>query len=247
MIAVYLPAMSQIRFSKVDPANSVITIKNFGSDSVDISAYRLCALFQYTNSGLSPLTIVSGSLDLAPDSSVELSGFSLLPSASDLGLFTANGGFGDTAAMVDFLQWGSGGNGRESVANSKGIWNTGDFLSTDGPYFFNGGKNDKGLSFWSNTSTSIFKNLADEENLLVSPNPFTTSTSLSFELSNSYGQDQLSLTIIDLFGRTVRSRMTLPADGKMLLNRGNLTAGVYFLKIQNGQKTIALKKLVVSD
>ena len=32
--------------------------------------------------------------------------------------------------MHDFVQWGSAGNGRESVAVGKGIWTAGDFIST---------------------------------------------------------------------------------------------------------------------
>ena len=245
-LTVCFPAMSQIRFSKVDPSQSTITIKNFGDSTIDISAYRLCALFQYTN-GLNPLTIVNGSLNLSPDSSVELSGFSLLANASDLGLYLSGGGFGDTSSMVDFLQWGSSGNGRESVANSKGIWTTGDFLNVTGPFFYNGDGNANGLSTWSNTSTGIFDNLIDQRSITVSPNPFTTSTSLQFDLAQAYTPGTLSLIIIDLFGRTVQPKTSLPLDGKMIINRNNLTSGVYFLNVLNGQKVIALKKLVITD
>ena len=248
-LTICFPAISQIRFSKVDPSASTITIKNFGSGTIDISNYRLCALFQYTNSGLTPLTIVNGSLNLAPDSSVELSGFMLLSSASDLGLYLASGGFGDTSAMVDFLQWGSAGNGRESVANSKGIWNSGDFLNVTGPFFYNGDGGADGLNTWSNTSnsTGIFDNLIDKGSITVSPNPFTTSTSLRFEFAQNYAPGSISLTMIDLFGRIVKNKTPLSLDGKMVINRNNLTPGVYFLNVFHGQRVIALKKLVITD
>ena len=57
------------------------------------------------------------------------SGFPLNNSVADLGLYETNT-FGSASAMQDFVQWGSGGNGRESVAVGKGIWTAGDFILT---------------------------------------------------------------------------------------------------------------------
>jgi hypothetical protein len=246
MVIFSLSGFSQIRFSKVDPDDGTITIKNFGDAAVDITDYRLCALFQYTNSGLSPLFIVNGALNLEPGSSVELSGFSLMAAGSDLGLYKANGSFGDTAAMVDFLQWGSSGNGRESVADSKGIWSAGDFLNEAGPYFYQGDGTQDGLAAWSNVN-SIRDQLIDPSYLTIGPNPFTTSTFFSFNLIESYQKTSLAVTLTDITGRTVRPATALPLDGKMIIERNNLNPGIYVLNLYASDQLIANKKLIITD
>ncbi|TFB08757.1 choice-of-anchor D domain-containing protein, partial [Candidatus Marinimicrobia bacterium MT.SAG.2] len=52
---------------------------------------------------------------------------SLNTSASDIS-FYFNSTFTSSSSIRDFVQWGSGGNGRESVAASAGIWTAGDFI-----------------------------------------------------------------------------------------------------------------------
>ena len=50
--------------------------------------------------------------------------------------------------MNDFVQWGSGGHGREFVAVSKGIWGFGDFVSGPSPYRYIGDGTQEGVGFW---------------------------------------------------------------------------------------------------
>ncbi len=78
---------------------------------------------------MNDLNIISGSLNIPPGGILAVSGFPLDNSAADLGLYETNS-FGSAGAMRDFVQWGSGGNGRESLAVGKGIWTAGDFIST---------------------------------------------------------------------------------------------------------------------
>ena len=148
-----------IRLLCVNPNTNQVTIKNFGTNTIDISNHRLCSKFSYTNSGLSSdMNIISGSLVLAPGDSVTLDGFSLDELGADLGLYAPAGGFADTLALLDFTQWQSASNGRESVAVAKGIWGTGDFR-TDFPtycYFGNGIEN--GVSFWDGNEAPIAVN-----------------------------------------------------------------------------------------
>ena len=78
--------IGQIRLLEVNPSNDIITIKNFGGSTVDISGYRLCAKLVYT-SNLTSLILESGSLNLSAGESVVLSGWALTDAASDLGLY----------------------------------------------------------------------------------------------------------------------------------------------------------------
>ncbi len=107
-------------------ANDQIELKNFGSESVDVSTWWFCSLFAYAP--ISNLNIVSGSLNIPPGGILAVSGFNLSNTSADLGLYETNN-FTSSGAMHDFVQWGSAANGRESVAVGKGIWTAGDFTS----------------------------------------------------------------------------------------------------------------------
>ena len=148
-------SQAQIRIIEVEPSTNTIKIKNFGGSTVDISTYRLCTLIKYTTNLTTGTTINSGSLNLTVGSEVELvvpggaSGtWPNLSAEADLGLYLAAGSFGSASAMVDFVQWGSAGHGRESVANTKGIWTTGEFVDGSEPYSYTGDGSQNGASFW---------------------------------------------------------------------------------------------------
>lgn len=145
---------SNVRLVQVNPNNNQITIKNFGELDEDISSWRLCSNFNYTNSGMqgdAALTLINGDYILSTDEEVVVewtpgSGFRL--TGDDIGLYLATGAFNSPEAMVDFTQYLSAGNGRESVAVAKGIWSTGDFVSGDAPYSYIGDGSENGVTFW---------------------------------------------------------------------------------------------------
>ncbi|MCZ6681194.1 MAG: T9SS type A sorting domain-containing protein [Candidatus Poribacteria bacterium] len=118
-------ADAQVMLTEVDYHNDVIEIVNMGASTVDISNWVLCSLFTYPS--ISSLTVVEGSTNLEPGGIVVLSGFALNDAGADLGLYDSRN-FTSPAAMQSFVQWGSGGNGRESVAVQKGIWAAGEFV-----------------------------------------------------------------------------------------------------------------------
>ena len=154
--------IGQIRLLEVDPTNDRITIKNFGGTTVDISSYRLCALIVYNPSPLSTY-LESGSLNLAAGTTVVLSGWPLTDAASDLGIYV-NANFASSTSMVDFTQWGSGGNGRESVAVAKGIWSTGDFICGSDPFNYIGDGTQNGLNYWIASTTPVL----DQAKVIIS-------------------------------------------------------------------------------
>lgn len=142
-------AANSPRISAVNPSTDEISITNFGDSPVNISTYRLCSKFAYT-SNLTSLIIVSGSLNLAAGQTVKLKGFALDDVAADLALYLPSGAFTASAAMIDFVQWGGAGNGRESVAVTKGIWQAGVFLEKGFSLKYNGnGTTEYGKSFWT--------------------------------------------------------------------------------------------------
>ena len=149
-----------IRLLCVNPLNDEVTIKNFGTLTRDISNHRLCSKFAYTNSGLATdMNVISGSLTLAPGDTVVLDGFSLDDVAADLGLYIPTGSFADSSNILDFTQWGSAGNGRESVAVAAGIWSAGDYMMDVAEYCYTGnGTNENGVNFWDGKDKPIAVN-----------------------------------------------------------------------------------------
>ncbi len=148
LITLVFKTSAQVRLTKVDALNNRVVIKNFGGSAVNISGYWFCHGFTYHQ--VSDGTIVSGSTNLAAGAQVELTLSQVLTNAgSDLSFYHSPS-FGAASAMVDFIQWGSGGNGRENVAVAKGIWTAGQFVNATGTAIYYGGTgSENGLSNWS--------------------------------------------------------------------------------------------------
>ena len=146
-----ISSIGQIRIKSVDPTADEIQLNNYGNELVDISGWRLCSELIYTQNLTSGITIIDGSLQLAAGDSVTITGFALTDEAADLGIYLAQGSFTDTAALVDFVQWGAPGIGREPVADAKGIWQAGEFIAGNPPYTYIGNGTQNGLAFWEAT------------------------------------------------------------------------------------------------
>ena len=140
-------ALQEIRYNQ----NDRFEITNLGTSTVDISSWWVCSLLTYAQ--LNTLTVEDGSLNLAPGASVIFSGFSLNDDEADLGVFNTNT-FTSSDAIIDFVQWGNSGLGRESVAAAAGIWTAGDFVPdvADGSSIEYDGTGDS-VSDWTEQST----------------------------------------------------------------------------------------------
>lgn len=223
-------AYAQFRIVEVDPSADTVTIKNYGATTQDIGAYRLCALFGYRTLS-SQTTVVSGLLNLAPDAEVTVSspGF-LNNTASDLGLYLPSGSFGSPAAMEDFMQYGSGGNGRESVAVSKGIWTAGSFVSAAPPYEYTGNGAQNGFQFWD-TSLGI-NDFNTTFGINLYPNP--TRSLLNIEMKNN--GDKLTFQVLDILGKQVL-KGSLNSESLSQIDVSNIEHGLYMIKISTGDKS----------
>ncbi|MDG5492115.1 T9SS type A sorting domain-containing protein [Psychroserpens sp. SPM9] len=220
----------QFKLLVVDPAADTVTIKNFGSTTVDIGAYRLCSLISYRTLS-SQTTVISGSLNLAPDAEVTVSipGY-LNDTAADLGLYLPTGNFATPANMIDFTQWGSSPNGRENVAVAKGIWTAGTFINVSPPYEFNGGETDFGVNFWQTLLNVNDLNATSSFNIY--PNP--SSSLLHIELNSN--QTDLTYQIFDILGKQIITE-TLNTSSLTQIDISNWNSGLYLIKISIGDQT----------
>ena len=105
--------------------DKLIELWNNGTVSVDLAPYWLClGPGQYLQ--IENATVVSGNRELAPGEFLVVN-WDMLSNNEGLGLYSTNT-FASADAIVDFVQWGSGGNPRENVAVEAGIWTAGDFI-----------------------------------------------------------------------------------------------------------------------
>ncbi len=105
-----------------DSTTDWVELRNGGTTTVDLSSWWICSRFSYRQ--LSTLPLLAGAdLILAPGEILAVgTGIDLDANSADFGLYTSST-FSSAAAMVDFVQWGSGsGIGRSQVAATAGLW-----------------------------------------------------------------------------------------------------------------------------
>ncbi|MCZ6821001.1 MAG: T9SS type A sorting domain-containing protein [Calditrichaeota bacterium] len=255
--------LGQVKINEVlfSSSGNEVELKNFGSSSMDVSNWWLCTLFSYTRIGTLP--IISGELNIPAGGLLAVGGISINDQSADLGLYNTNS-FASTSAMEDFVQWGGSGQGRESVAGSKGIWTLGDFVSTpaDGHSLeYDGAGNASSDWFDQDTPTigsengvltSVESDLADVPDGFTLaqnyPNPFNPSTQIHYTIARS-GRTQIE--IFNILGTKVRTLVNAvqPAgthrvrwDGK---NDGGAVVanGVYVYRLRAGS-FVDMKKML---
>jgi hypothetical protein len=88
--------------------------------------------------------------------------------------------------------------------------------------------------------TVSVKELMLTDAILTHPNPFTTSTTIEYELKQP---EMVILTIYDYLGKQVYQRKQNQRQGKqkLLWNDESLTNGVYYLKLQSGAQVVNKK------
>jgi hypothetical protein len=224
VLTMSINAIGQIRIVEVNPATETVKIHNYGTTTVDISSYRFCSLIVYRTLN-TQTTVQSGSLNLAPNADVvvTVNDAYLNDTAADLGLYLPTGSFASAAVMVDFTQWGSGGNGRESVAVTKGIWTAGTFINVPPPYEYTGNGGQNGFQFWG-TLLSV-DDFETGSNFKIFPNPSDALLNIELKNNNSNG----SVEIYDMLGKKVISQLI--TNEYIALNVSQLNTGLYLIKI----------------
>lgn len=139
-------AQSRVRITSVDLNQSSAILSNMGTSEEDISSWFLCNFPSYLEVQLVSNSI--GDFLLSPGESVMIEWGSLSGADGEFALYNTNA-FTSTAAIEDYVEWGTNGHQREVVAVGAGVWNTGEFIDGGSPFTFTGSSTDVGVSFWS--------------------------------------------------------------------------------------------------
>ncbi|MEM6645714.1 MAG: T9SS type A sorting domain-containing protein [Bacteroidota bacterium] len=183
-----------VRLVAVNPENEWVTIKNFGSDTVDISDFWLCQRPQYDRIGESAsVAIVSGDLVLEPMEEVVVNispdgqsgNFNPITDliANDELALLASASFGttDPTVMLDFVTWGGvTASTRVGQAVTAGRWDDAERFATGAaPYTFLGTTADAGTDFWLGDTEIRMTHIVPANDLVVIENADDVALDLS--------------------------------------------------------------------
>lgn len=130
---------AELIISEIDILNDKIEIINIGPGNENLTGYRLCN--RLNGSPFYPTVAVdlidaansdNETLSLDPGEILTLQmGPGFIPDGSgEVGLYL-DGSFGSASSQIDYVSWGADGV-RDSVAGTKGIWESGTFVDVTG-------------------------------------------------------------------------------------------------------------------
>lgn len=237
-----IDSFSQIRITGVDPAQNLVFIRNFGTTTVDITSHILSS--KLSNFTVGSMTVIATNPSaLGPKQTTWVQGGSIDATGADLALYapgTTN--FSSTTDLLDFVQWKSGGHGREAVAVSKGIWTAGAYVCGDPTYTFQDTvATSIGPNFWlgTNCTTSIDEVNGDEQ-LVVYPNPATNVLNVAISLTVTVK----SYRLVNILGEVVLESNQNFSNEKLSLDISNLPKGQYALVVHTASDVITKKVLI---
>lgn len=231
--------------------NDLVEIKNIGASAIDIGEYWLCNRPMYDR--INSLDIVCGGDDyvINPGEEITLSLSSISVSGADgeMGLYTSNL-FANSAAIVDYVQWGAGGHGRESVAVGADIWTAGDFAGAFGlgRSLSYDGEGDTGTD-WTETDPNLCAETAlvetpYDEQLDIKVFPVPANSEINFELNHDL-DDMHTITIFDNYGQLIMNKEMDSSDDFKMNVRG-LKAGIYYLRVKSGRYSAVERFIIVN-
>ena len=232
-------SLSEINF------NGDIEIINIGNDTLDLTNYYLCQFPVYRKIG--DLNIVCGSgFKLAPGEIITVaSTLDLIRADGEMGLYSGNT-FTSSDLIVDYVEWGSTGHTRSSVAVSAGIWTMGDFVAavSGTNSLLYDGEGDASSDWSEGTSTPCAANIQDPErnrfNVRAYPNP--ANDILNLEISN-YPQESFDIRVLNFQGSVVMEKLNQNHNFNRV-NIQNLSPGNYLILI-SGKGVYETKKVLI--
>ncbi len=126
MLFATLLGTSQVVINEFQVDNNTVELKNIGTETIDVSGWFLCSFPEY--SALGSLTLEGGDLNMEPGEIIYVIGHPMTAD-DELGLYNMPS-YGSSAAIEDYVEWGSSPHQRASVAQGAGIWTVGNFLAT---------------------------------------------------------------------------------------------------------------------
>ncbi len=112
-----------------------------------------------------------------------------------------------------------------------------------GGYAYNGSKTDMAIvRYLVDSVTGISETVRNQRAVKIYPNPFSSSAAIQF----SEPIHSAEINIYNVFGQEVKKISNI-FDQEILISRNNLSGGIYFLQLTEGNKITAIHKLVINE
>lgn len=225
-----LQSFGQVQINEFLPETGQVELINIGDDVEDATNLILCSFPVYNDVG--DLTLESGSLVLGPGEILVVSGHSMSQADDELGIYTSSD-FTSSQAMIDYVEWGSHGHQRSTVAEGAGIWADLDFVPApaSGSSLAWDETSDASSAWHEFTSPNLgsenFPTAVKEDSsseLEVWPIPAT-------ELLNVKAQTGSVYRLFDLVGNLLMTGVCL--ESTQVFDISGLRAGYYLLMVDN--------------
>lgn len=230
--------------------DNMVEILNVSNNTIDVSGFWFCQFPDYQGIG-NLIDICGGDLLLDPGEilAIETTLINFNSADGELGLYSEFG-FDDPDNILDYVEWGSTGHERSSVAVNASIWTDGDFAPawTSGNALQYDGTGDSSTDWAESETTSICdeNNLIsdqDELELKITPNP----TGDIVKISLLTEQTAINhVRIFNLVGKTVYSQSYKNDNAEIFIDLDFLREGRYILQVQNN-RSIKSKMLIKID
>ncbi|MFT4986205.1 MAG: hypothetical protein ACI8U0_001847 [Flavobacteriales bacterium] len=227
-----------VRISAVNPGSDLISITNYGTETVDYSMHRFCSLFSYTNGGIAAgVTVLSGDLTDIPAGGSVIMIWPLNDIAGDLSIYLPTGSFGDGNNMIDFVQYGTFGLGRESEAASVGLWTVGDFVEHNGGTLFSVvGCSANGVGNWQVVGIEELEELSTS----IYPNPVMDEITIALD---DVFNTNLTIEVYNYIGALIEKRIIQNPSEILKIDTSGWPSGAFTVVLRTDEKS-AIKKLI---
>ncbi|MEZ4703316.1 MAG: FlgD immunoglobulin-like domain containing protein [Rhodothermales bacterium] len=120
--------INEVGYAGVDIQGSAkwVELYNAGDADVDVSDYWLCNFPAYSQ--ISGLTVLDGAMMIPAGGYLVVAFDAVGADDGEVGLYASNE-FGNSDAMLDYVQYGAAGHTRETVAVGAGVWTAGTFAT----------------------------------------------------------------------------------------------------------------------
>ncbi len=223
-----------VRIVTVIPSEDHVTIKNFDTQSHDVSLWYICSLF--TCDTIQDETIISGSLIIEPGDSLEFIYPGLTDNTADVGIYDGEDIL-DPNIMVDFMQYGASASfANEETAVEKGIWFEDDFIDDMEPYvFFGTNCEENGVNWWQSPNSVVENDLSDQIRLVQSAGQLVINSDLS---------DQATVQLFSITGAQLNYTQT-SGPTNITWDMWQYSAGIYIVRVITA-KGVFEKKIYVA-
>ncbi len=240
--------------------NDRFEIKNTGTTPVDISSYWVCDFPNYSQIS-SLVSECNTDLILDPDEVITLvSDFDISENDGEFGLYI-NTSWADPNSIMDYVEWGSSGHTRSTVAIAAGIWSANDFVPAfTSPMSIHYDGQGNSSTDWSEAAFSSCQGLVQDDNelqvnlglpqvsiqdLSAYPNPTNGMIMMTLDYMED-NDEQAQVNVLSAQGQIVQTSTMNLVKGKnqLEISLSNLPEGIYFLDINadNVRETIRVIK-----